>query len=445
MKKVLAIGLCLAAASVACDSGRFAEPDSQGRLLHAPNKSSRTAYGVSPGSQYGIVFQGDSLNTNANKVRAAQFLFAGGVRFARVTAYWYSLQQFGDNTFTSWELQPFHESIRALIDAGITPYITLEASACFAVSETFPCASPYNPPDNEAHWQAWTTYVQQMMQEFPQVHYWGIWNEPNSAFLLPNGGDRLAAYKELVQRAAPAIHAAGGIVIGPDLGDGLDSTNGLSAHQWLTNFMSSHGSYVDVVAVHHYSGLGTLSADMRFYADLLAGSGKDLWLTEVAIGDTTAGESARAQDLAGVYRLFNSGAIPVWSKTFYFNAGSLVHDFGIVENLGTPSQRPRAAYDSLQAIASQPPATLGISLGGPFSVTAYEQMTWGATAHGGQPPYTYVWRVANTEMQRGPYGSFAYTNEGVDFLVNGSVVDALGRVDGSSIGVTVQWCSAPCS
>jgi len=436
---MLVSGIC------ACTADQANAPSAGERQFSAPKGSSHTVYGGFAGSQYAIDFMGDSLDTYDQKLRGAQLMAAAGVRFARITAYWYLLQQGSDNTFTPWELSKVHETVTALENAGITPYITLEASACFAVSQTFPCTDVYYAPDTEAHWQAWTTYVQQMVQEFPEIHYWGIWNEPNSDFLRIRPGEtRLSLYGKLVERAAPAIHAAGDLVIGPDLGDGSDTTSGLNAHQWAASFMSTHGSYIDILAVHHYSGLSTLQSDMSYYASLISGGDKDLWLTEVGIGYPGATELERAQDLAGVYRLRNSGVVPYWSKAFYFNAGMNADRFGLVENLGSLSPRLRPAYDSLKAIASQS-SDLQATIRGPFTVTPNEEWTWSVVPTGGQSPYTYVWRVNGVEMRRDAYSTFAYTNDGNDFLINVSVYDALGHTTGTSIGVTVQSnCTPDC-
>ena len=313
----------------------------------------------------------------------------------------------------------------------------IEASACFAVSETFPCPSSYDPPDNEAHWQAWTTYVQQMTQEFPTIHYWGVWNEPNSAFLYPQGGDRLSAYKTLVERAAPAIHAAGGIVIGPDLGDGVDSTSGLQPAQWLTNFLSTHGSYVDVVAVHLYGQVTT--STMNTYANVLNGGPWDLWLTETARGGGNANDLDQAVNLSTVFRAMNSRSVPRWSKTFYMNAGTFVppeNVWGIVHDLGTTSAVPRPAYDSLAAISSQPlpPASFGdVALSGPYSVSGCAFASWGATPNGGTPPYTYGWTVDDMDFDTGTFPSVGYQNDGSTalFFVSVTATDANG-LTGSS-------------
>lgn len=435
----LVAGILVTSALAACDSDRSLGPAERISPMRVPSRATRTVIDVSPGSEYGIDFTGNYLWDNDPTIRqvrlrrAAELMSAAGVRFARVTAYWYLLQQGGDNTFAPWEVARLRDGIQALIATGITPYITLEATACFARSTAFPCDNTqvYSPPDNEAHWQAWTTYVQQMMQEFPEVHYWGIWNEPNSAFLLPNGGDRLGAYKQLVERAAPTIHAAGGIVIGLDLGDSSDPSNGLTREQWLTNFLSTHGSYIDVVAVHLYGDLTSsdFARDMQTYSNLLSGGPWYLWLTEVAIGGGRATDQEQAAHLTTVYQTMNGMVGSRWSKTFYFNSGTFIlpdTNWGIVRDLGTTSQTGRPAYYSLKAMT---PGPLEAYLQGPVDAYASPNCHLQYIVHAskGAGGYTYSgWETDGTVLsQNSEWMTVAFPVAGTHY-VRVTVTDGLG-------------------
>lgn len=403
---IMSIGLFT---MVGCNADRAIESVSGVSPFGVPPRSSRTVVPLDPDSPFGIDFNGNHIYDNATtKSQAAQMMAQAGVRFARIAVYWNYMEQGQSNGLTPWEQAKLDTTVNALISVGIEPYITLEGTACFAISKAFSDSTCtwtaiHHTPDSEAHWQAWPAYVQEMVQAYPQVHYWGIWNEPNSDFLIPWTGDRLTAYKRLVEAASPIIRAAGGKVIAPDLGDGVDSLNisPTDAPTWLANFMAADGSLVDIVAVHYYGGSGSQSYVQTMGNFANAAGGKDVWLTEVAPGNWESGvaDADQAWNLAAVYRAMLSWQVPKWKKTFYFTAGEFdaPANSGIVHDLGLTSQTPRPAYDSLKSIAS----VLPTSLNGPeFLYGQPQTYTWNAVASGGTSPYTFVWEVDDTE----PYG-----------------------------------------
>ncbi len=423
--------------------------------MRVPSDASRTVYGVFPGSQTGIVFQYNGMSDPTTLRPAAQKMYDANVRFARITAYWYNLQK-SSGVLDPGDVQALRYIVDTLQAVGITPYITLEGTACFAVSQpwipgvTGPCSSDANtrPPDSEEHWQAWTTYVQQMTQAFNTVHYWGIWNEPNGGFLSAGAeGSRLAEYKKLVERAAPAIHAAGGVVIGPDLGDGPDSSGVpvLQPRPWLQNFLSTHGSYVDVVAVHLYGAApspdSVLSA-MSGYSTDLAGGPWDLWLTEVnwpGTQTTSATDAQHAAAASNVFRGMNSGKVKRWTKSFFFNAGGFdggANDWGTVSNLGMPSAQTLTAYDSIKAATS-------VTITGPSFVPPSQGSTFCANVFSPamQQPLTYSWSARDGADipfgGTGAAGGYTVNARPTSYTVYLTVTDAAGRIASAFRSVTV--------
>ncbi|HEV8499019.1 MAG TPA: hypothetical protein VGQ56_19210, partial [Gemmatimonadaceae bacterium] len=89
------------------------------------------------------------------------------------------------------------------------------------------------------------------MARYPSVQYWGIWNEPNDAFLTPDPGQtRFATYERIFDGIAGIIRTNGRKVIAPELANnGTDPLSGTSQLQWLSDFLRDRGSQVNVVAV----------------------------------------------------------------------------------------------------------------------------------------------------------------------------------------------------
>lgn len=438
---MMAIGTLAVGTLAACDSiptnTRPSELSAEGR---GPRRS---AVPLAPASAFGVGFNGNYLTSYETNFRAAQLMYAAGVRHARVTAYWYELQQGGDNTFTPWAMEPFRAKVQALLDAGITPYVTLMGTACFARELPFPCDSiEATSPPKDAYIPAWQTYVGQMVDSFPEVTHWGIWNEPNAAFLHPDEGEfnsRLNTYAYLVVTAAPVIRARGRKVVGIEMGDGYDIGTGLSAPDWVQTFMTYYGQYVDVVAVHLYSqstSSGFLSR-MGEYAQRTAQAGYPnvpLWLTEVGDGNPNPTDAVQEANLTAAYQAMSSRNVPQWAKTYYHDAGTFtdpVDNWGLVRYLGTPEQQPRPAYYALQRLSAPALTITGLS-----TISRYAEGTWGVRVAGGSPPYTYFATIDGTSVASSePW--IDYANTGTSFRVRFRVTDSAGITTTATKLVTV--------
>ncbi|MBV8060590.1 MAG: hypothetical protein JO253_03580 [Alphaproteobacteria bacterium] len=114
----------------------------------------------------------------------------------------------------------------------------------------------------------WKAYVTAMVNRYPTVQYWEIWNEitytssftgtiggandsPSSGTVNYGSGSDMY---NIVKAAAQIIHAAGGKVISPSVDGG---PNNMARIIPLLRDLYA-GGYIDVIAVHTYSGLAQI-------------------------------------------------------------------------------------------------------------------------------------------------------------------------------------------
>ena len=133
---LVSVGLLLV---FGCDANRSTAPATGVSSLGVPARASRTMAELDPESPFGIDFIGNDINDNATtKSQAAQVMRQAGVRFARITVYWDYMEQGQSNGLAWWEQAKLDTTVNALLAAGIEPYITLEGTACYAMSRYRP-------------------------------------------------------------------------------------------------------------------------------------------------------------------------------------------------------------------------------------------------------------------------------------------------------------------
>src|SRR5262249_41296154 len=132
--------------------------------------------------------------------------------------------------------------------------------------------TPYgqNPPPLSL----WGDFCARIVQEFPEVRYWGIWNEPDDPQFLSDPN----AYQAILQYARNAIRSVGSTlkVLGPEI-----SVNGIVVGK-LVNFMNCCSDLVDIVSVHYYNdGSDPVKWVDQFMDNYVypVRRGKDVWMT----------------------------------------------------------------------------------------------------------------------------------------------------------------------
>ena len=255
--------------------------------------------------------------------------------------------------------------VKATIDSGLTPYIKFQRSPawarlCYAGSTDCDSTSTVDSPPHPAMFNAWKDFISAVLDRYPQVQYWGIWNEPNSGFLNHNGyANWLDAYYLLFAYAADVIQSKPGrVIVGPELGWGY-SDRGLSPETEFQNFVNAL-SYrfrpQDVLSIHFYNSGSLLPGRISLlesYATNAGLSQNQIWVTEAGDG-YAAGEGSddlyQARSVTDFYESFLSSSIPQWTKLFKF---SLWHDssFELIRNADTSTPTFRPAFFCYQALA----------------------------------------------------------------------------------------------
>lgn len=329
--------LCAAMTLAGCDSGHSAPSAPSAASPLAPG-SARHSF-VSDGSQYGVTLLHGAGSGYDSIYRAASYMAQAGVQFARITIYRQELQP-AAGALDATAVANLHTTLNAIAAGGLAVFVTLETTPAHAA---YPGVnSPWAYPEPTS----WADYIQRLVNEFPGIQYWSIQNEPNGTFLVPPAGmSNIDAYRHMIEIAAPIIRSGNGrMVVGPET----------SSHQqsWFGDFMSTHGSYVDIASVHEYNDSFTaIGPAMSQYAQSMVATGngsKDLWLTETS-SDNALSETVKGRWVYGVYAAMNAGTVPQWSKTFYYRAGAQPQ--ALATGISSTSPTPLHAYNCYRYIA----------------------------------------------------------------------------------------------
>ena len=337
--------------------------------------------------------------------------------------------------------------------AGMNILGTLEYTTRASVTRPVQFPGEYYKylPDNI---QDWAAVVRAIVNHYPQIRYWSIWNEPNSLNFFRGYGtettvDQLVpAYDTLVKYAVPGIRGnvdgqGRRYLVAPELG-----ADGDAAKRWLQRVLTDQGNNIDAVAVHFYGN----SRDAANYVGSLPSSAAPpggwrwpIWLTEVSL----PGCDDYSYDKRGVAPL-NSyctgtdrkyiadnylaayvdslmratrNAYPAnatWAKTFYWHAKEEVYrpspsdtlvdnNRGLIGGARANSIYGRAAYSAFSAVAG----TRTLRLSGP--TYAYDQnVTIRATATPAGS-YYFVWQYKWCYNGNAPHdcdGQWYWLNEG---------------------------------
>jgi pimeloyl-ACP methyl ester carboxylesterase len=81
-------------------------------------------------------------------------------------------------------------------------------------------------------------------------------------------------------------------------------------------------------------------------------------------------------------------------------------------------------------------------INGPYEARPYGSCNWNASVSNGTPPYTFTWRADGQHI--GSDESVGYSNPGYTFMLQVTVVDAVGREGSAAIYVNVDWNANDC-
>jgi hypothetical protein len=309
---------------------------------------------------------------------------------------------------------------------GLNVVGVLVSTADVDVQRAVPGPKYLYMPDDIAKWSA---YVRAVVDSFPQVRYWAIWNEPNDRGHFRGHGtevtrdDYIASYKELIRAAAPHIrdnYDAQGrrFLVAPELG----STTPDERDYWLRNILGGpEGQLVDKVSVHAYGSASDIGPYMNSVA---SGAGIpwtwDVWLTEGSLtgcdeeprnrrpryclgpDQDNIDDVVQASELRSLIS-WAQAASPSnrWTKTFYWHShletriAGVGIDWGILGGANSNALFGRAAFTELGNVLAPAQAS------GPGY--AYEQSAPASVAPIVPGSYYWVWdyRWCTSEVPEG--------------------------------------------
>jgi hypothetical protein len=313
--------------------------------------------------------------------RIGQYVTASNVGWVRMEFTWDEMQPTGAS-MDPGQVQARRAFIDTMTARGIQVYAILNQSPAWARANYppgDPCLSNNHCPPDPAMWMWWRAFVDSTVRLFPEISTWGVWNEPNDSFFLPqapaHGMTQIDLYGYLVGYAYDAIHAYGKKLAAPELGAGPSNSPTrsyycpttpciLTENQWLEAFLADWGHKVDVVTVHKYDWADGNQSAMQGYGNVIRTGRRPynwpLWLTEFGY-QTPGADSTLNVIVRGTFERMRSGAEPLWKKSFVFDLyapiGPYPEDYVLVKDMRTlnGAPQPRQAFYCLQAVASGSP------------------------------------------------------------------------------------------
>lgn len=295
-------------------------------------KSLRTVVKTSPSSSFGI-------NAHIPSTEDFKLMHKAGISWVRVDFTWDVLEP--RKGVYRWDI-----SDRVVMDArtyGIKILAILGYCPRWASSggdKTFPPKSKHQ----------WKGFVRTIVNRYKgNIHYWTLWNEPNSETFFHGNIDSFIN-DVLIPGATAAKEADQSCrIVGPDLAH----LGGSDWDKWFDGILHRVGGYLDVISHHCYKDkpynvLNALDGSKRLWDKHRVKSiikrrdqeNKPFWLTEVGWRSTKIGEERQAgYEVA----LLKGIALRPWiSKVFLFELRDSpgLPGYGLLHRNG----KPKPAY-----------------------------------------------------------------------------------------------------
>lgn len=203
----------------------------------------------------------------------------------------------------------YDELVETARKHGITPMPILAYTAEWASAAPADADRRSKYPIKEEYISDWKEFVKQVMERYPDIEYFEIWNEPNIDFFFHTDND--SNHREYVDRilipAAEVIHEYGRKVVAPSFtvewpfttdkqGYSFDLASNIKGiNEWL-NYHDAW-KYTDILSVHYIKG-DTEKKEMPFADNMMpfydyiydnyiaTGKLEGLWNTEAGLTAT---------------------------------------------------------------------------------------------------------------------------------------------------------------
>ena len=325
-------------------------------------------------SFYGVNSHLTWFNSDERVDRVAQLMDDAGVGIVRTVFDWWSIEP--ERGVYRWER--FDRAVERLGERGIAILGILHGSAPWATSA---------PSLDEPNWQTWPTedptafasYVNAVVERYdgdgwadapgsPVIHYWEIWNEPNTTFFWrPRpSAEEYVRFLRLSYQAIKLAYPEAVVMLGGLAGNGV-SYPPFAVAEVEKNFLQQiydrgGKDFFDIANVHLYPYTYELSRPELMTAlqgaldetrSVMAANGdeeKPIWVTEIGFSTALFPDNYQAKPdaviatwLRSVYRQLSGAEAVFW---YMFEDEGTDEDpeghFGLVEYDGRPKLSLRA-------------------------------------------------------------------------------------------------------
>ncbi|MGH7315719.1 MAG: hypothetical protein ACREJS_05595 [Candidatus Rokuibacteriota bacterium] len=292
---------------------------------------------------------------------------AAGAEVARQLLSWGWVESL--NGTRRWDF--YDRFYTKLLARGVRPLWVLWGEPCWARppgSNCFPWAL-FAPP-NPDNFNALADFAAEAARRYPESAGFEIWNEPNLADAWGGAPDP-AVYGQMVQKVAPAIHAANPHM--PVITAGLapvggSDVKGMDYRSYLREVYGTGAPQLaDAIGAHPYplvpyerDYLGSIRAHMFRYLDVMADFGdatRPIWITEIGVSTVGEGYTSKqqAEALARMYEMSRriANAPVVLFHRFSDQPGQTgvkEEGYGVI----TSDAQPKPAYCAIAAARGRP-------------------------------------------------------------------------------------------
>ncbi|MCC6424441.1 MAG: hypothetical protein IT447_13275 [Phycisphaerales bacterium] len=320
---------------------------------------------LSAGSPAGAQTVGNRIGIDIHEPTAQDIdtildrVVASGMKWVRVDFNWLNMQP-GPNTY-SWT--PTDRIVQKANQRGINVYPSV------AYAPTWSSGGPmWSGVPQTADW---TNFLTKVVQRYPTITNWGIWNEPNLTDFW--SGTRQQYIDVILKPGSDAIHAANpnAKVVGPELAHLVSGDR--NWENWLNDILTQASDKMDILSHHSYGSNSTINRNLEGWLfgnglkDVLDDHGwnKPVWLTEVGWMSGDYGLQGQADNYTTMLNQWmTENPNRNWlDKIFFFEMAHGAPDFSY--SIVNDDLSPKPAYYALQSFIAAhtvPEPALGMTM-----------------------------------------------------------------------------------